>query len=215
MLLQPGQKLIMIGDSVTDCERARPIGEGLFEALGKGYVSLVDALLQTSYPSYRIRVVNMGTGGNTVRDLQSRWTSDLLNLNPDWVSVMIGINDCWRSFDTPYQSEWAVPVDEYRRILQSLVSQAREKAKGVIVMSPYFLEPNKAEPMRMKTDEYGAAAREVARETESRFVDIQGAFDLLLRDLHPMAIAWDRVHPNKIGQMLIAKTFVAALEAGE
>jgi Lysophospholipase L1 and related esterases len=205
----------MIGDSVTDCERARPIGEGLFEALGKGYVSLVDALLQTSYPSYRIRVVNMGTGGNTVRDLQSRWTSDLLNLNPDWVSVMIGINDCWRSFDTPYQSEWAVPVDEYRRILQSLVSQAREKAKGVIVMSPYFLEPNKAEPMRMKTDEYGAAAREVARETESRFVDIQGAFDLLLRDLHPMAIAWDRVHPNKIGQMLIAKTFVAALEAGE
>ncbi len=62
----------MIGDSITDCERARPVGEGLFDAFGKGYVSFVDGLLQARYLARGIRVVNMGLSGNTVRDLQGR-----------------------------------------------------------------------------------------------------------------------------------------------
>ena len=82
----------MIGDSITDCERARPVGEGLFDASGKGYVSFVDGLLQARYTDHGIRVVNMGLSGNTVRDLQGRWQSDVLDLQPDWVSICIGIN---------------------------------------------------------------------------------------------------------------------------
>ena len=96
----------MIGDSVTDCERLRPIGEGLFDALGRGYVSMVDGLLMARYPAHRIRVVNMGVSGNTVRDLQKRWQTDVMDLKPDWLSVCIGINDVWRQFDTPLQTEW-------------------------------------------------------------------------------------------------------------
>ena len=83
MKLQPNSKLVMIGDSITDCERARPVGEGLFEVLGKGYVSFVDGLLTAHYPEHRIRVVNMGISGNTVHDLQSRWQMDILDLKPD------------------------------------------------------------------------------------------------------------------------------------
>ena len=70
----------MIGDSITDCERARPVGEGLFDALGKGYVSFVDGLLQARYPAHGIRVVNMGLSGNSVRDLQGSWQLDVLDL---------------------------------------------------------------------------------------------------------------------------------------
>jgi lysophospholipase L1-like esterase len=110
MLIQPNSKLVMIGDSITDCGRARPVGEGLFEALGKGYVSLVDASLQAKEARQRIRVVNMGTSGNTVRDLKARWQSDVFDLNPDWLSIMIGINDVWRQFDSPLQAEWGVPL---------------------------------------------------------------------------------------------------------
>ena len=69
MRLDKHSKLVMIGDSITDAGRTQPAGEGLFGALGNGYVSLVDALLGAAYPDYGIRVVNMGTGGNTVRDL--------------------------------------------------------------------------------------------------------------------------------------------------
>jgi lysophospholipase L1-like esterase len=72
MKLQNGQKLLFIGDSITDCDRGKPAGEGLFGALGKGYVSYVDALLQAVYPELGIRVVNKGISGNTVRDLKGR-----------------------------------------------------------------------------------------------------------------------------------------------
>src|SRR5215211_5094424 len=99
--IQPNSKLVMIGDSITDCERARPVGEGLFDALGRGYVSYMDAFLGAVYPERGIRIVNMGISGNTVRDLKGRWETDVLALKPDWVSLMIGINDVWRQFDSP------------------------------------------------------------------------------------------------------------------
>ena len=86
-----------IGDSITDCERR----EGLFQGVGKGYAALVDGMLQAAYPELSIRVTDMGIGGNTVRDLQARWQTDVLDLNPDWLTVMIGINDVWRRFDQP------------------------------------------------------------------------------------------------------------------
>lgn len=79
MKMDKGQRLVMIGDSITDCERKFPYGEGLFQGVGKGYVSLVDTLLQTAYPELNLRVTNMGIGGNTVRDLKERWQTDVLD----------------------------------------------------------------------------------------------------------------------------------------
>ena len=66
MKIIKGQKILFIGDSITDCERARPVGEGQYGGIGKGYVSLIDALLQSGYPELGIRVVNMGVSANTV-----------------------------------------------------------------------------------------------------------------------------------------------------
>jgi lysophospholipase L1-like esterase len=143
MHIQPNSKLVMIGDSITDCERARPVGEGLFDALGNGYVSFVDGLLMARYPAHGIRVVNMGLSGNTVRDLQGRWQSDVLDLRPDWLSICIGINDVWRHFDTPLQSEGQVSLEEYTRTLETLVRTTRPTLKGLILMTPYLIEPNR------------------------------------------------------------------------
>ena len=70
MKIKPKNKLVMIGDSITDASRTRPVGEGLFEAHGKGYVNLVNSLLWAVYPGHQIRVVNMGCGGNTVQGEQ-------------------------------------------------------------------------------------------------------------------------------------------------
>src|SRR4051812_38576374 len=121
MRLEPAQKLLFIGDSVTDCERVKPEGEGLFAALGNGYVSYVDALLQAVYPEWGIRVVNKGISGNTVRDLKNRWQEDVMDQKPDWLSVMIGINDVWRQYDTPFIRDWHVYLDEYEETLKQLV----------------------------------------------------------------------------------------------
>ena len=89
MRIEPNSKLVMIGDSITDANRVKPIGEGLFDAYGKGYVCQVEALLTTAYPTRRIRVVNQGLSGNTVRDLKNRWQQDVLDLKPDWVSIRL------------------------------------------------------------------------------------------------------------------------------
>ena len=211
MLIQPNSKLVMIGDSITDCGRARPVGEGLFEALGKGYVSLVDAALQAKEARQRIRVVNMGTSGNTVRDLKARWQSDVFDLSPDWLSIMIGINDVWRQFDSPLQAEWGVPLAEYERTLVELIESTRAHVKGLILMTPYFIEPNKADAMRARMDEYSDAVRGLAQKYETVLVDTQAAFDRVLCDVHPMSLAWDRVHPNLGGHMLIARAFLTAI----
>ncbi len=209
--IQPASKLLMIGDSITDCERNRPIGEGLFGALGKGYVSLVDGLLQATYPQARIRVINMGTGGNNVRDLQARWQTDVVDLQPDWLSVMIGINDVWRQFDSPWQTEWHVSLDEYQRTLKTLVATTRPSVKGMIMLTPYVLEPNRADPMRRMMDDYGAVVQQIATNHDAICINTQAAFDAVLAHLHPMALAWDRIHPTLTGHMVLARAFLQAI----
>lgn len=211
MQIQPNSKLVMIGDSITDCERARPIGEGLFDALGHGYVSLVDGLLMARYPAHGIRVVNMGLSGNIVRDLQGRWQSDVVDLQPDWLSICIGINDVWRHFDTPLQSEEHVSLQEYTRILETLVRTIRPRLKGLILMTPYFIEPNRADGMRAMMDDFGAVVRQLADTYDALLVDTQAAFDTALQHLHPMTLAWDRVHPTRAGHMILTRAFLRAI----
>ena len=211
MRIENGNKLVMIGDSVTDCERSKPVGEGLFQALGKGYVSLVDAFLQSTQPERCIRVVNMGLSGNNVRDLKARWQSDVLDLNPDWLSIMIGINDVWRQFDSPYQPEWAVPLEIYEQTLSELVEQTQPHLKGLVLMTPYFIEPNPQDAMRARMDQYSQVVRMLARKHGALLVDTQAAFDQVLEHVHPMTLAWDRVHPNPIGHMVIARAFLKAV----
>lgn len=211
MLIQPNSKLVLIGDSITDCERARPVGEGLFQALGKGYVSQVDTLLQSTCPERAIRVVNMGISGNTVRDLRARWQTDVLDLTPDWLSVMIGINDVWRQFDAPLQTEWGVPLEEYEQTLRELLGKVRPMLKGLVLMTPYFLEPNKSDAMRRRMDQYSAVVKKLAGEYDACLVDTQAAFDKILETLHPMTLAWDRVHPSQTGHMVIARAFLDAV----
>jgi lysophospholipase L1-like esterase len=120
MKIHSNSTLLMIGDSITDCGRVRPVAESVGGDLGNGYVSLIHAMLSATCPQRHIRIRNTGISGNTVRDLAARWQSDVLDLKPDWVSIMIGINDVWRQFDAPLQTEWHVSLDEYASILEQL-----------------------------------------------------------------------------------------------
>jgi len=212
MKLDKHSKLVMIGDSITDAGRAQPVGEGLGGALGSGYVSLVDALLGAAYPELGIRVVNMGTGGHTVRDLQARWQPDVLNQKPDWLSIMIGINDVWRQFDSPLRTETHVLPDEYERTLDALLSQTRPAVQNIVLLTPFYIEPNHADAMRARMDEYGAIVRRLSEKHGTLFVDTQAAFDAVLMALYPATLAWDRVHPSLTGHMVLARAFLRTVE---
>lgn len=211
MKIHQNSRLVMIGDSITDTGRARPVGEGLGEAVGKGYVALVDAFFGAFYPELAVRVTNQGVSGNTVRDLRARWKTDVLDLKPDWLSIMIGINDVWRQFDRPRAAETHVLVKEYERTLEELVSESMPGLKGLVLMTPYFIEPNRADAMRATMDQYGQVVQRVAAKHKAIFVDVQAAFDAVLKFYHPAALAWDRVHPNLTGHMVIARAFLEAV----
>jgi lysophospholipase L1-like esterase len=211
MKLAAGSKLVMIGDSITDAERSRPVGEGLFGALGKGYVSYVDALLGATYPQLGIRVVNMGIGGNTTRDLKARWQTDVIDLKPDWLAIMIGTNDIWRQFDMPWQKEIHVYPEEYEANLTELVTRTLPLVKGLILMTPFYIEPNQNDAMRAQMDRYGAVVKTLATQHDTLFVDTQAAFDAALETYYAATLAWDRVHPTHIGNMILARAFLNAI----
>jgi Lysophospholipase L1 and related esterases len=211
MKLSGNQKLVFIGDSITDTGRARPIGEKPFGGLGNGYVSLVDALLSAVYPQLRIRVVNVGISGNRVRDLAERWQSDVLDQKPDWLSIMIGTNDVWRQFDSPAITESHVYEQEYAETYNRLLEQTRPQLQGLVLMTPFYLSLDMNDPMRKRMDEYGRIVRELAAKHDAIFVDTQAAYDQLMHHVHSYELSGDRIHPNTAGHMVLAKAFLDAV----
>ena len=212
MWIQDHSKLVMTGDSISDAGRARPVGEELFNNLGPSYVGYVNAMLGAWRPEYQIRVVNTGVSGNTSRDLLARWQTDVLDLSPDYVSVLIGDNDVWRQFDSPLITESHVEPEEYRANLERMVEITLPHVKGMILMTPFFIEPRREDPMRARMDAYGAIVKEVTARYGTRLVDTQAAMDRLTAVMPTARISWDRVHPNATGHCALAKAFLEAVD---
>jgi lysophospholipase L1-like esterase len=204
---EDGQRIVFIGDSITDCGR-----RDAHAPYGDGYVSLVRALVTARQPATRLIWINRGVGGETVRDLAARWDRDAIGTRPDWLSVMIGINDVWRAFDG--SPEAAVPLGEYEHTLRSLLARAvNATGCGLILADPYLIEPDRDEPQRAASDRYGAVVAKLAAEFGAVHVATQEAFDSVLAVSPAAGWADDRVHPGLPGHALIAETFLRAIEA--
>ena len=210
MIFEKYDRIVFAGDSVTDMGSNNPVGEGLFDSLGHGYVRAVENLLFATYPELNIRVTNSGISGNTSRDLLDRYQRDVLDLQPDWISICIGINDVWRQFDTPAIRSNAVLPEEYEANLRQMIEAGKAAAKGVFLLTPYYMEPNREDWMRKRMQEYVDICHKLADEYGVTLVDFQAMYDEYFRFQHSAHIAWDRVHPNQIGAMLMAKHFLKA-----
>lgn len=210
MIFQDMDRIVFAGDSVTDMGSTNPVGEGLFDNVGRGYVRVVENMLAVYYPQIRLRVTNSGISGNTSRDLLERFDRDVVALNPDWVSICIGINDVWRQFDCPAMPDVQVTPEEYRSNVETMIEKAKGSVKGVFLLSPYIIEPNAEDAMRRRLDEYVSICRELAEKHGCRFVDFQQMYANYCQYRHSSYIAWDRIHPNQIGATLMAKTFLEA-----
>jgi lysophospholipase L1-like esterase len=209
--IEPRSTLVMIGDSITEWGREKPLSDAPDDLLGNGYVHYVDALIGAAYPGRRLRIWNMGIGGNTVRDLESRWTKHVLDLKPDWLSILIGINDVWGQFDLHLPPAQQISIGEYESTLDRLLGATRPRLKGLILMTPYFVESDRNVPMRAMMDRYGGVVRNLAEKYQAVLVDTQAAIDRALRDRSPDDLASDRVHLNALGHMVLARAFLQAL----
>lgn len=208
MIFEDLDRIVFTGDSVTDMGSVQPVGEGLFDNLGHSYVRIVENMLAVWYPEIKVRVTNSGISGNTSRDLLERFDRDVVRLKPDWVSICIGINDVWRQFDSPAMTDqWVLP-EEYEENVRKMILAVKDSVKGVFILSPYYMEPNKSDKMRARMGEYVQICKKLAEKYNCIFVDFQKIYDEYCVIRHSSHIAWDRVHPNQIGATLMAKEFL-------
>ena len=214
MIFKDLDRIVFAGDSVTDMGSVNPVGEGLYDNLGHSYVRVIENLLSAVYPEIRIRITNSGISGNTSRDLMASWERDVRQLNPQWVSILIGFNDVWRQFDSPAMPDRMVDPDEYRENVRRMILMEKPHVKGIFLMTPYYMEPNAGDFMRARMDEYGAICEELAREYGCIFVDLQSMFSRYCSIRHSSYLAWDRVHPNQVGATLIALEWLKHCEMG-
>jgi lysophospholipase L1-like esterase len=209
MIFENLDRIVFAGDSVTDMGSCAPVAEGLFDNLGHGYVRMISNILCACYPKLNLRITNSGVSGNTSRDLLNRYESDVVKLNPDWVSICIGINDVWRQFDTPAMPDYAVLPHEYEQNVEKMILAVKDNVKGIFICTPYYMEPLKEDKMRARVDEYGAICKKLAERYGCTLVDFQAMYDKFFEDKHSSFIAWDRIHPNEIGATLMAREFLS------
>ena len=211
MIFEKNDILVMAGDSVTDCGRMYeqpPAGWGSF---GDGYVSMVDGFLAALYPELRIMVANKGVSGDDILLMEKRWDKDVLALNPDWVSIMIGINDVWRQFDGLLMHVQTVDQQAFKSTYRSIIERTLPTVKGMILLSPIMIEQSNDNPMKKMLVEYAHIAKELAVEYKLIYVDIQARIDAFLQELNEFILCSDRVHPNNKGHAIIAKAFLDAV----
>ncbi|HVL23921.1 MAG TPA: SGNH/GDSL hydrolase family protein [Thermomicrobiales bacterium] len=205
MIFEQGQRIVFIGDSITDCGR-----RDAFAPYGNGYVSLVRAFVTARYPELGLAWENRGIGGDTTRHLKARWEEDVVALKPEWLSVKIGINDVWRKYGAkPHE---AVPIDEYETNLRQLLTRAVD-ATGcrLIIAEPYVIEKDQDDPQLRDTTAFGMVARKLADEFGAVNVRTQEAFDAALASTESCDWADDRIHPNLAGHAVIAQAFLRAI----
>jgi len=206
MQFRPGQRIVFIGDSITDAERLREV-----PPFGNGYMSLVRAFVTARHPELGLTWFNHGISGNTVRDLDGRWESDVIDVKPDWLSVMIGINDIWRFFED--QPDEAVPIDEYEETLRRLLKRAVDGTGcRLILADPYIIEADQEEPQLVQTRRYCEVVARAAKEFGALHVQTQAAYDRALATTRATDWADDRIHPNLPGHAVIAQAFLDVLE---
>jgi lysophospholipase L1-like esterase len=205
VIFEQGQRIVMIGDSITDCGR-----RDAFAPYGNGYVSLVQAFITARYPDLQLTFENRGIGGDTVRHLHARWQEDAIDLKPDWLSCKIGINDVWRGFTgRPLE---AVPPDEFEMTYRELLQRAvDETGCRLIILDPYVIEKDPSEPQLAMTRQYAEISGRIASDMGAIHVRTQDAFDAVLRHSESVDWAQDRIHPNLAGHAVIAQGFLQAV----
>lgn len=212
MILPQYSKLIMIGDSITDCNRNHPIADNLNNS-GNGYVKYVQAELRANHPESFLHIYNMGISGNTSQDLVNRWDTDVLQYKPDFVSIMIGVNDIWRQFNRAYMQNPGIELAQYTKNVTEMIEKTKNNTKQIFLLTPFICETNKDEPFRKQIDSFGLALKKIANEFKLIFIDVQAAMDHNMKFQHPCTIANDRVHPSPGGNRIIANAFLKAIEA--
>ncbi|TPW77998.1 SGNH/GDSL hydrolase family protein [Schumannella soli] len=197
--------VLFLGDSITDAGR-RDDPEGL----GSGWVRLVHDVLRERGDERPI--LNRGISGDRAVDLARRWQSDAIDLDPELLTVYVGVNDTWRRFDSGLETS----AGEFESVYAGLLRDSLAHGHPALVLVEPFLVPVTPEQEGWMPDLDGkrAAVDRLAGEFDAVFVPLQTVLGLAARVHGPEAIAADGVHPTPLGAELIAEAWLAAVGVG-
>ncbi len=204
ILLEKGSVILFQGDSVTDCGRSREDTTDL----GPGYPGKIGTLLKTLYADRGYTVINRGVSGNRVKDLQERWQEDCLQLRPQLVSILIGINDCWRRYD----SNDPTSAETYEQGYRSILAQTKDIGAQIVILEPFVLPyPEDRKTWRVDLDPKIQAARKLAGEFGAHYIPLDGIFATKMIADGPQYYSADGVHPADAGHALIAREWMKTI----
>lgn len=201
--------ILFQGDSITDCGRSRENDV----AFGTGYPLLVKAQLGYEQPN-NFRFYNRGISGNRIVDVYARIKMDIINLKPDYMSLLIGVNDVWHEFGRHN----GVAAEKFEKIYCMLIEEIREALPDIriMIMEPFCMEgagtqnteeiPDKWEQFRGEVAKRAACAKRVAEKYGLVFVPLQDALDRAAEETaDPTYWLGDGVHPTAMGHELLKR----------
>lgn len=206
-------RILFQGDSITDCYRVKE-GDALDLRMGMGYAMLCQAELMCQEPN-KYEVMNRGISGNRINDLYARIKKDIINLKPDVMSILIGVNDVWHEFG----EQNGVDADKYFKIYSMLIEEVKEALPDIkiMILEPFCLKErgNDAywDEFKVEVAKRGEMAKKVAEKYNLPFIPLQVKFDEVAK-LAPNAY-WlvDGVHPTAAGHFLIKNEWIKAFKS--
>lgn len=204
-----GTVILFQGDSITDAGRKRDAVEANSErGLGKGYPALAAGELLGAYPEAELKVFNRGISGNKVPDLAARWQADAIDLKPDILSILVGVNDLWHTF--AFNTNYKGTIETYESGFRDLLVRTQKDLPNTRIVI--------CEPFTTRTSEdfkplagYRAAAAKLAGELKLTFVPFQSVFDKALKAAPAEFWLTDGVHPSSAGHALMCQAWREAV----
>lgn len=209
-LVQDGQTWLFQGDSITDAGRRAEAAP-----YGIGYASLFIEITRALFPDRQITFINRGIGGNTTGDLKERWDDDTIRFQPDWLSILVGINDIHRWLFNPDPAVQVSP-DQYRENYDWLLSRVKnETSARLVLLEPFYISLSSRDTNRRRVLEhlpkYIDIARDMAEKYEAVLVPMHDVYQRQLLFTDAETFCPEPVHPNRSGHVVMAMELLRAV----
>jgi lysophospholipase L1-like esterase len=197
------------GDSITDGNRGR--NEDPNHIMGHGYAFSIASRVGADFPEKNPKFYNRGISGNKITDLQARWQKDTLDLKPDVLSVLIGVNDT----HSVVEQNNAVPAEQYEEVYQSLITKTKQELPNVLLVfcEPFILPvgrvKEKWEAWHSDIVKRQEIVKKLAVQEKAVFVGFQQVFDKASKTVPLEYWMWDGIHPTVAGHELMAREWLA------
>ena len=203
--------ILFQGDSITDAFRSYENDD----YPGSGYATMVKGELGLKYPN-EYKFYNRGVSGNRILDVYARIKCDILNLKPDYMSILIGVNDIWHEIS----SGNGVPADRFYKVYKMLLEDVIKEFPDIkiMILEPFVLEgiatcnipeiPDRLETFKKGVRERAKIAKEIAKEFNLPFIKLQEKFDEALKSAPADYWLIDGVHPTSMGHTLIKNEWI-------